>query len=188
MLPKTIAIHWDFNGKANGFADSAFGAFSMPVLEALLLVLFFVLPSIDPMKRNYAAFQGEYDGFVAVITGFMLYVYLVTLAINLGYALNIMQFLSPGFAVLFFYAGVMMQKAKQNWFVGIKTPWTLSSKTVWDKTHRLGGRLFKAAGAVALAGVVFPEWGLLACVAIAIAAAAITVAYSYLEFRKEKKA
>jgi uncharacterized membrane protein len=187
MLPKMVAVHWGINGEPNGFSDSGFAAFFVPVLEALLVGLFFFLPSIDPMKKNYAAFQGEYDGLVAVITGFMLYVYLLTLAINLGYALNMLQFMSPGFAVLFFYLGMLMQKAKQNWFVGFRTPWTLSSRRVWDKTHALAGKMLKAAGVVALIGIALPRIGLVASVAVVIAAVVIGFVYSYLEYRKEGK-
>ena len=187
MLPSRVAMHWDINGRANGFSGSGFGAFFMPVLEALLVGLFYFLPSIDPMKKNYAAFLGWYDGLVVMITGFMLYVYLVTLAINMGYPLNIMQCLAPGFAVLFFYMGMLMEKAKQNWFVGFRTPWTLSSPRVWDKTHALAGKMFKAAGVVALIGIVFPRIGLMASIAVVVAAAVAGFVYSYVEYRKENK-
>lgn len=187
MLPERVATHWNFEGKADGFSDSASGAYFVPILMLGMLVLFIALPSLDPMKKNYAAFRKEYDGMIAMLIGFMYYVYALTIAINLGWQLSIAQWLAPAFACLFYYMGVLLGKAKQNWFVGIKTPWTLSSKAVWDKTHALGSKLFKAAGAVALVGIVFPEWGLMACVAVALATAVITIVYSYLEFQKERK-
>ncbi|MDD5337592.1 MAG: SdpI family protein [Candidatus ainarchaeum sp.] len=187
MLPERVVSHWDINGVANGYMSRAFGAFFMPVLGLALLALFLVLPSLDPLKKNYESFRAEYDGFVAVLLGFFLYIHLLTLGYNLGYQLNIVQFLAPAFAVLFFYSGMLIQKAKQNWFVGIRTPWTLSSEVVWTKTHKIAGSMFKAAGVVALLGLVFPSVGLIAAVAVVFAAAVASVIYSYVEFQKQKK-
>ncbi len=186
QLPERVAIHWNIDGKADGWSDSGFASYFLPVLMLGMLVLFHVLPYLDPLKKNYAAFSGEYEGMIAVLIGFMYYVYALSLADNLGWQFNMVQLLSPAFAALFYYMGVVIGKAKQNWFVGIKTPWTLSSKKVWDKTHALGGKLFRAAGAVALIGIIYPAWGLMAAVAMMIAAAAITFVYSYLEYKKEK--
>lgn len=186
-LPGRVAVHWNFEGTADGYADSGFGAYFVPFLMLGMLVLFHFLPMLDPMKKNYAAFRKEYDGMIAVLIGFMYYVYALTLAINLGYALNIVQFLSPAFAGLFFYMGMLLAKAKQNWFVGIRTPWTMSSERVWKKTHEMASKMFKAAGVVSLLGIFYPKAGLAASVAMAVAIAIFTFIYSYVEFRKGKK-
>jgi len=80
----------------------------------------------------------------------------------------------------------VIKKAKQNWFVGIRTPWTLSSENVWGKTHRIAGDMFKAAGIVAILGLVFPQM-LIASVAVLVAASVFSIIYSYLEYNKEIK-
>ena len=180
MLPDRVASHWNIRGEVDGYMDRAFGAFFMPVLSLALLGLFYLLPAIDPLKKNYQSFQAEYDGMAAVFVAFFFYIYLITIAANLGYQFNMMQALSPAFGVLFIYLSVLLAKAKQNWFVGIRTPWTLASENVWDKTHALAGKLFRGAGFVALLGAILPDM-LIASVAVVIA----TFVYSYLEFSKE---
>jgi len=186
MLPDRVATHWNIKGEADGFSDNGVGAFLMPIISLVLLGMFYVLPIIDPKRQNYKLFQNEYDGMVVALVGFFFYLYLLTLAINMGYALNMMQYLAPAFGALFYYLGVVISKAKQNWFVGIRTPWTLSSEKVWDKTHALGGKLFKAAGVVAILGAVMPDF-FIASIAVMLAAAVATLAYSYVEFDKERK-
>jgi len=187
LLPEKVASHWGFDGEADGYMGRDFGAFFVPVLSLAMLVLFTVLPSLDPLRKNYESFRAEYDIFIVAMLGFFLYIHLLTLRYNLGYQFNLVQFLAPAFAALFFYVGMLVGKAKQNWFVGIRTPWTLSNEVVWTKTHKLAGSMFKAAGVVALLGLVFPAIGLIASVAVLLAAAVASVVYSYVEFQKQKK-
>jgi len=87
-------------------------------------------------------------------------VLLLSIFANLGYEFNMVQMMVPGLGILFYLLGVVLGKAKRNWFVGIKTPWTLSSDKVWDKTHVLGGKLFKIAGVIAFAGMVLPDYAI----------------------------
>ncbi len=89
--------------------------------------------------------------------------------------------------ILFIYLGFLLDHAEQNWFVGIRTPWTLSSKTVWKKTHELGGKLFKIAGVISCLGIFAGVYALWFVLIPTLAVAVITVAYSYYEFQKELK-
>ena len=77
----------------------------------------------------------------------MSYIHLLTLLWNLGWIFDLVAWMSPAFAVLLFFAGVLMGKAQSNWFIGIRTPWTLSDNRVWEQTHRIGGIAFKVCGA-----------------------------------------
>jgi uncharacterized membrane protein len=90
-----------------------------------------------------------------------------------------------GLGLLFFYIGILCENAKRNWFIGIRTPWTLSSDKVWDKTNKLGGKLFKIAGVVALFGIFFRSYTMYFVLVPAISFAVYTIVYSYLEYRKE---
>ena len=183
-MPERVASHWGIDGKVNGYLSREAGTYFVPALAAVIFALLYLLPMIDPKRENYRLFQKEYDELVAVIIAFLYYIYLLTLAYNMGYAFNLLQLIAPGFGALFLYAGVVLGKAKQTWFVGIRTPWTLSSEIVWNKTHALGSKLFIAAGIVALLGLVVPQM-FVAAVAIVIASAVATFAYSYVEYRKE---
>lgn len=181
QMPERMASHWGLDGQADGYTNREFAVFFMPVLAAVILAMMAFLPRLDPLRKNYAAFQKEYDGLIALMVGFFYYIYLLSIAYNLGYQFDFTRALSPAFGGLFFYMGMLLGKAKQNWFVGIKTPWTLSNEKVWNKTHALGARLFKAAGVIAVLGVAMPQF-LIASVAVLLAAAATTFIYSYVEF------
>jgi len=188
LMPDRMASHWNFRSDADGYSPKAFALFVMPAVSIILLGFFLLIPYIDPLKKNIAEFREYYDGFILLFIAFLFYLYLLTIAWNLSYAFNISQALSPAYAALFYYLGVLVGKAKRNWFIGIRTPWTLSSDVVWDKTHRLGGRLFSACGIIALLGLLLPEYALLFVIVPVIAVAIYTCIYSYFEYRKTLKA
>ena len=93
--------------------------------------------------------------------------------------------MAPAMGVLFYYLGDLIRNSKRNWFIGIRTPWTLSSKKVWAKTHNVGGRLFKIAGILAFAGVLFPQYTHFLIIAPIIFIAIYTIIYSYFEYQRE---
>ncbi len=86
---------------------------------------------------------------------------------------------------LFIGLGYLIEHAEPNWFVGIRTPWTLSSERVWKKTHALGGTLFKIAGILAMIGVVFGKYSIWFVIVPILAVSVYLVIYSYREFGKE---
>lgn len=187
QMPEKTATHWNMQGEADAFSEkSLISVFMLPLISAAVLLLFVVIPIIDPLRRNITEFMKYYEGFIAVFAAFMFYLNLLMVYYNLGNGFNMSQMLSPGFGLLFYYMGVLVSHAKKNWSVGIRTPWTLSSEKVWDKTHKLGGKLFKAGGIIALIGVLFPDYSLLFVLLPVIGAAIYLFIYSYLEYSKEE--
>ena len=186
MMPEQMASHWNMYGEVDGYMDKFWGLFFIPVMSVAMFVLFLILPSIDPMKKNIQKFRKYYDGFILVFTLFFLYLYVLMISWNLGYTFNMMQSLIPAFAGLFYYMGVMIGHARRNWFVGIRTPWTMSSDKVWDKTHKLGGKLFRIFGIIILLGILIPKYAFFILMIPAIGVSLFTVLYSYLEFRSLK--
>ena len=156
-LPTQMASHWDINGQVNGYSYHLFGLYFLPTLTLALFFLFKLLPKIDPYKKNFNQFKTHYQNFVIIITAFLIYIHFLTLFWNLGYQFNFIQFFTPGIAILFFYTGILTQNARRNWFVGIRTPWTLSSDKVWKQTHSVGGQLFKAVALISLLGIIWPN-------------------------------
>ncbi|MFH1257804.1 MAG: SdpI family protein [Candidatus Micrarchaeota archaeon] len=185
LVPDKVASHWGAAGEVNGYSDKLVGLFLLPCIMLFIVVLFWVIPKIDPLRFNYPKFREFYDRFLAVLIAFMFYLHLLTVYWNTGNTFNMSQALVPAFAVLFFYSGTLIGAAKRNWFVGIRTPWTLSSESVWKKTHDVGGRLFKACGVIALLGLIFPEEAIWFMIVPVLASSAYTFIYSYLEYRKE---
>ncbi|MBU1180063.1 DUF1648 domain-containing protein [Patescibacteria group bacterium] len=184
QLPDKLASHWNFSGEVDGYMPKFLGLFLMPMLALVMFALFYFLPSIDPLKKNFKKFRKYYDSFVLLMLTFLLYIYFLTLFWNLGYRFDMGRAMIPALGILFYYVGVLMEHVKTNWFVGIRTPWTLSSKRVWDKTHRLGGKLYKVAALIALAGIFFQQYAPWFVLAPVIIVSAYLVLYSYLEHRK----
>jgi uncharacterized membrane protein len=187
QMPDRMASHWDATGQVNGYMPKLWGIFLMPVISALLLGLFVIIPVIDPLAKNIRKFRKQFDMFVLLLMLFMLYLYLLTIGWNFGVRFGMVQALSPGLALLFYYAGVMMGESKRNWFVGIRTPWTMSSDRIWNETNRIGGKLMRASGVIALFGMVLPDIALMLILAPVLATAVFSVVYSYVLFRREKK-
>jgi uncharacterized membrane protein len=184
ILPPQVATHWGINSQPNGYSSKAFGLFFMPILSVFLFLIFIFLPKIDPYKKNFSQFQNYFQIFINLIFAFFFYIYLTTIIWSLGISFNMMQVLSPAFAILFYYAGVLMTHAKQNWFVGIRTPWTMSNEKVWDKTHQLGGKLFKIVGFLNLLSLPFPQFSVFFILVPILIVTVFIFAYSYWEYRK----
>jgi uncharacterized membrane protein len=125
------------------------------------------------------------ERFIAILIGFLFYLYLLVILWNIGMRFQMPQLLAPAFGILFYYAGVLTEKAKRNWFIGIRTPWTLSSEEVWERTHRIGGKLFKIAGVITLLGVVLPGYLMLFIFISVALASAYAIVYSYFEYQKQ---
>jgi uncharacterized membrane protein len=185
QMPEKVASHWNAEGQVNGYMSKFWGLFLMPVISMGLLLLFILIPRIDPLKSNIQEFRKYYDGFIVLIMVFLFYLHLLTIFWNLGYTFNMITFLSPAFAILFYYSGILIENAKRNWFIGIRTPWTLSSDKVWDKTHKIGGKLFKIAGILALFAIFFESYAILVIIVPVIMVSIYTVVYSYFEYQKE---
>jgi uncharacterized membrane protein len=184
-LPYLMASHWGMNNEVNGYVSKNFGIYFMPTLSLFLYFLFLFLPKIDPYKTNFKEFQAYYDLFICIVFSFLFYLYLLTLYWNLGFQFNLIQLLSPAFTLLFYYAGVLTQNAHRNWFVGIRTPWTLSSVTVWQKTHKLGGKLFKIAALFSFFGAIWPQFAVYLIIVPVLIATLTVFVYSYFEYQKE---
>lgn len=187
IMPATMASHWNAAGEVNGYMGKFWGLFLMPLISIVLLALFLLIPKIDPLKENIAKFRDSFERFIVLIELFFFYAYILTIFSNLGFKLNVVTAIIPALAVLFYFVGDLIGKSKRNYFIGIRTPWTLSNDEVWDKTNELGGKLFKAAAIISLIGLLFPnKIGLLIAIVPILAAAIYTVTYSYFVWRKTK--
>lgn len=179
-LPERVVTNWDAAGRPAGTLPRATAVWLSPALMAGLVLLLAVLPRIDPLRENVAAFRPTYDWFVVAVTAFLFVVHAGVLAFNLGYEFPFTSLIVAGVSLLVYYAGAVLPRTERNWFMGIRTPWTLSSDAVWDRTHRLGGRLFKLAALVGLAGLAFGEYAVYALVVPLVTVAVVTAAYSYV--------
>jgi uncharacterized membrane protein len=186
-MPERMASHWGFSGEVNGYTNKFLGLFLMPLLSCAMFLFFWILPKIDPLKTNIEKFRKYFDAFIVLIIIFLFYIYLLTIFWNLGARFNIGQLMSPALGALLYYCGLLIEKTKRNYFIGIRTPWTLSNDVVWDKTHKVGGKLFKTAGSLAVLGVFFPDQAFFLVMIPILAATIFSVIYSYVAYRQEIK-
>lgn len=183
---KKVASHWNVKGEVDGYMLKFWGLFLMPIISLALYLLLLLIPKIDPLKKNIEKFRKYYDYFILMLMILLLYIFILTILANLGYRFNMNNTLIPAIGFLLFYIGIIMKKMKRNWFIGIRTPWTLSSDKVWKKTHILGGRLFIISGVIMLIGIFFQKY-LFWFILIPILIAAISpIIYSYIIYRRIK--
>lgn len=136
------------------------------------------------MGENIRAFRRAYDTFAVLVIGFLLYTYALVIAWNLGYEFDLLGALAPAFDVLYIGLGYLLQRAERNWFIGIRTPWTVSSEQVWRETDELSATLFKVAGVLAIGGFVFPRYAIYFIVAPAVGVALFGTVYSFIRYRR----
>lgn len=185
-LPEIVASHWNAQGQADGYTNRYWGAFLLPIIQAAMFLLFVFIPMIDPKKENIKKFREFYDVFIVAMLLFMTYIYLLTIAWALGQRFEMVQLLTPAFAVLFFAVGFMVEKAEPNYTIGIRTPWTLASEPVWRKTHELGGKMFKVGSIITLLGIAYPVYAIWFVLTPIILVSIFLTIYSYFLFKDKR--
>jgi uncharacterized membrane protein len=185
--PEKVAAHWNFAGQVDRYSGKFEGAFAIPIMLVVMYVIFLVLPLLDPKKERYAEFEKYYRFFRSAILGTLFGVYIATGLFNLGYPIEIRKIVPFCIGALFIVIGKFMGKIKSNWFIGIRTPWTMSSENVWNKTHRVGGWLFVFYGLIMMVMPYLPETiGLGLFIFGTTTIVFGTFGYSYWLYRKEQ--
>lgn len=186
-LPEQIPTHFDLSGEPDDWSDRFPGAFVMPALAAGVYLLLFALRRIDPRRAHYQRFEGTYWVILNVIAITMAAFQVLTLGLALGWPIDMGRAITVTVGLLFVGLGNYLPRIRSNWWIGIRTPWTLESETVWRETHRVAGWTFVAAGLALVAGGLFVpagtrEWTSGIALAIGVA---VPFVYSYLAFRRE---
>ena len=183
-LPDQIVSTWNASGEPSGTIPTLQAIWAFPTFMTLLLVVFAIIPRIDPLRANIRLFRRYYDWFIVVFSLIMFIFHVGILAFNLGYEFPFTNLVIIGTALLIYYSGVMLTQAKRNWFIGIRTPWTLSDDDVWNKTHQLGAKLFKLTAVLALVGLLFEAYAIYFLLVPLFATVVITVSYSYIMYER----
>lgn len=186
-LPPTVATHWNFRGEPDGFSGRLMAVLIGPLVVLFLTLFFNVLPRFDPRRENYAKFLSTYWLFANGLIAFMLIAHALIIASGLGYSVNIDRIMPVSIGVLLIFLGNFLTRIEPNWFIGIRTPWTLSSDTVWRKTHRTGGFVMVIAGLAVAATAFLPHSMLLPLVIAALVFAVATpLVQSYILWKREQ--
>ena len=186
-FPERAVTHWGFRGEPNGWSSRAGAAFGTMAMIPGIYLLFILLSLIDPKKERYAEFAKVFQVFKNILITLFFVIYLISGLYNIGYPIRIEFWVPWLIGLLMIVLGNYLGKIKRNWFMGIRTPWTLSSENVWNKTHRVGGWAFMFYG---LCIIISPNLSqTLGMVVFMIGTFAIifgTLIYSYIVYRQEQ--
>ncbi|MBI5654849.1 SdpI family protein [Candidatus Uhrbacteria bacterium] len=187
-LPEMVPTHWGIEGEPNAWGPKIWGAWIIPLMSLAFLILFPLLPKLDPKRENYEHFKKSWGTIQTALVGILGYMYAVTMYVTFypQYNSYVGKAVTFGIGVLFVILGNVMGKVRQNYFVGLKTPWTLNDPEVWQKSQRFSGWMFVLAGlAFIIESIVW-----IAIVPVFIMTISLTVVapivYSYLLSRKKK--
>jgi uncharacterized membrane protein len=182
-LPDPMPSHWNAAGQVNGWMPRFWGAFLVPLIMAALWLIFLVLPRISPRGFEMEPFLRAWGVFKVTTLAVMLFIGgLVLRAAQHGGELSQTALLCS-LGILLVVMGNLLGKVTRNFFVGIRTPWTLASEEVWLRTHRLAGKIFVVAGLLVVAAPLFgvSVWPIFLVIAVA---GLVPIVYSYVLYKR----
>jgi uncharacterized membrane protein len=184
--PDRLPVHWNAAGEVDRFGSRAEALLTAPITALFVYVLTLLVPRVDPGRANYENFARAYTGIRFAILAFLLAVHGLLIAPVYAVSVDVVRMLPLAIGVLLAGMGGFMGKVRPNWFFGIRTPWTLSSKRAWDRTHRVAGFLYVAAGlAIVCVALLWPRAAIAAILAGAIAPAVFCIVYSWWVWRRD---
>ncbi len=183
-LPDQMPSHWNAAGEVDRYMSRAWGAAILPLSMSILYILFYFIPRVDPLKSNLEKFRRHFDRFIYALALFFIFIYAQSILWSLDIQINPVHTLPAALGILFYIIGIMLKHARRNWFLGVRTPWTMSSETVWLETHRRTAIAFQAAGIVSFLGIFTVKYALYISLTAILSAALYGYLYSYLLYRK----
>ena len=184
--PDRIPVHWNISGQVDRWGGKFEGLLAIPLLALVIYVLMIVLPRFDPGRANYDAFAGPYATLRLGIIVVMAALYALIILWVRGVQVSIGVWVPLIVGALFIVIGNLLGKVRPNWFVGIRTPWTLSSKLAWNRTHRAGGWLFILMGVLMMAcAALRTEWAVWVMLGVGAVGTLGLAVYSYLLWRRD---
>ena len=184
----TVISHWNWHGTPDGVLPRVYGSFGMPVLILIIYGVFLVLPTLDPRKEQYVSFARAYHLIKGTVVLTLLVIFLATGAYNLGYPIDMGIIIPFVIGIMMILLGRLLGNIRGNWFIGFRTPWTLSNEKVWKKTNRLGGFMLVIFGALLIFIPFLPSMlGITAFILGILLVVIIPVVYSYILYKEEEK-
>ena len=184
-LPSKIPSHWNTKGEVDDYMNKYTFFLMILGIECGFFILYLLIPRIDPLARNIKDFRKEYDGLFSLLFAFVFYLYCITMLWSIGIRVPI-KIVPILVGILFLYIGMVLPRIKKNWFIGIRTPWTLSSDYVWRKTHKLGGLIFSIIGILFILTAII-DLSFTLVIILTIVLICIPIIYSLVLYKGNKK-
>lgn len=182
-LPERIPTHWNWKGEVDGWSNRTFGTFFLPGMSAVLWLVLLALPWLSPRGFQLEPFRSTYNIIVVMVLVLMAYIHVVALQAAMHPRLDVSRMLIGGIFLLFAGLGFLLSRVKRNFWVGVRTPWTIASEVVWDRTHQLAAKLYSVTGLVGALAIwlgVPPS----VCFVALVVAAFVPVVYSLVLYKQ----
>jgi len=182
-----IPVHWNIHGQPDRYGGKFEGLLLTPLIAVALSLLFLALPFIEPRKLNLEKSKGAYFAIWMTMLLFTMGVHVALVFTALGWKVNVSSVVFFGIGGLFMVLGVFLGKMRSNFFMGVRTPWTLSSELSWKKTHELAGRIFLVLGVFVAISAFFTGTVILPILLFAgiIGSTIFLCVYSYVVWKKD---
>jgi uncharacterized membrane protein len=185
-LPQRVPSHWNLQGEVDGWMEKPLGPLMQPIIATVMLAVLWLMPRIDPRRANVERFAEDRRLLINLLILFMAVVQVATLGHALGWPVDVDRVVPASIGLLFVGLGNYLPRIRSNWFMGIRTPWTMDNERVWRATHRVGGRAFVGAGLLMVLAALLPSparaWATGAAIALAVV---LPLVYSYVAYRRD---
>lgn len=185
ILPDRIPIHWNFRGEADGWGPKGM-IFLGPSLIMVGWALLNILPKLSPKQFDIDSFRATFNLIMFIVSAMFAFLALVIIQATLNRGFDIGKWMMTGISLFLALLGNLMGKTRRNFYVGIRTPWTLASERVWDVTHRLGARWMVSGGLIA-AGLALLGVNMVLTIAILLISSLYPVLFSYIYYKRLEK-
>ena len=184
-LPELVVVRWNLEFEPSGYASRFVAAVIMPSAFLLAPLVAWILPRVDPRRASYRRHESTYWLIWNAVMLLLAVLQALTIGIALGWRIDAARAFPSVIGLVFIVLGNYLPRLRPNWFVGIRTPWTLSSDEVWRRTHRLGSRTMIVCGVLLLlAGFDVAEWVRTAAWVVALlVGVGLPVVYSFVVWR-----
>ena len=146
LMPETVPIHWDIHGQIDGYGHKAEALFLMPAIMVGMIGLFRILQWLSPRHFEVDSFRATYLYIMVLVTAFLAYVHGTIVWSARSDTADPARILFGGIFLFLAFLGNVLGRVRRNFWIGVRTPWTLASERVWNDTHRFAARLFFAVG------------------------------------------
>jgi uncharacterized membrane protein len=181
-LPAQVPTHWNIHMEPDRFAPKLAFCFFGPSFMVLVMLLTWLFPWLSPKRFQMDAFWPTYHQVMLLLFGMMTYLYAAMLWADSGRPINMGRAILVGACLFVVLFGNLMGKLRRNFYLGVRTPWTLASERVWNATHRFAAKTFVAGG---LAGLVLSITGLYLWAALVLWVSGLAaVVYSLAYYKK----
>ncbi len=185
QLPDIVPSHWGPDGEIDGYSNKNTILWIMPGIMLLIYLLLLFLPKIDPNRASQPRNQKVLVLINTLVMVILLGIHCLIISEWLGFGFDMSKLAPVIVGAIFLVIGNFMPRVQHNYFVGIRTPWTLANEEVWRKTHLFSGRVFVVTGLLLLLSLLLPSsWQLYSLLTLIIGSTLVILGSSYYFYKQ----